>query len=125
MRKTEDMLTAEHTIGESLDVYLPRRFCEEKTSPEALAQILGVHRVTLYRWLRIFGISTKKEKAQRPPPRVLDYSYTYLRKSVDEIARERGVRSEKIYEWLNEEGTALRERGEFYLQKGVKKPSEE
>lgn len=129
MHKTKLMLKAENVVGEKLEIYLPRIYCDEHKSSVYLGEVLGIHSMTVRRWLAGLGINLRdtfdypKRRIKKPPKGALTYYYNFLRKPVKEIARERGVCPKTIYRWMNEYRIERRHGSEAYLKNGITRPS--
>ena len=132
MNKSVKMLCAEKKIGKNLETYLSMRYSEEWKSTSYLAEMLGVHRATVGRWLNKLGIELRsledyflKRVKRRPPKGTLDYYYNHERKPVEEIAKERGVNKKTVYRWMDYNGLPRRKGSDIYLKEGLEKPKKE
>ena len=116
------MLKVEKIVGEPLENYLPKIYNNDKKSADYSVINLGIHRVTLCRWAKKFGL---EKETKRPSRKELDYSYNFLRKPVRQAAREIGVNTRTYYRWLEDANIERRLESEAYLPEGVIRPPRE
>ncbi len=89
------MLKIEDKIGERIEDYLLRKYNHRHISGKKLARELEIRSKTFYKWLKFCNIQVRTledyiiKSPKRPPKRVLDYYYNFLRKPVEENQAER------------------------------------
>ena len=60
-KKTSKMMKVEKTLGEPLEIYIPRAYLEEEKSTTQLAEALGVTQMCVVNWLKILKIQAREK----------------------------------------------------------------
>jgi len=105
MKKTKRMLEIEEKFGEDLGDLLRRKYPEENTVE--IGEELGVNSVTIYNWLKGYGIKIRNRSEMQlpadfvmPTKEELESIYWKEGKTTYEIAERFGVNNVTIYNWL-------------------------